>query len=285
MCTCVTDRDLESGCLVCNGSRKRPDVTRQRSTTPMTTLSTHRSGAMDVGWLASGPLSCHKSQTRDGDKSKLRDKGILKAVFHIIDVIAHKLLGMDVWDQAEIDRTMVETLDGTKNERCWSRANSSANATLAISMTVYRASTASEVSLYTYISTHIGKSTDKFVMPISSFNVVCGGSRAGNCLAYPEFLTMPTGAGSVAEDMITDTESFYTLKSDHQEDVRRGACNVGDETGFAPSVRLNNETLGFLTGSCHVANEESLHVFGLPDSQECPVQHCAETLWSEKRFT
>ena len=63
-------------------------------------------------------------EMRDGDKSKLRDKGILKAMLNIIDVIAHKLLGMNDWEQAKIDRTMVETLDGTKNERCWSRANS-----------------------------------------------------------------------------------------------------------------------------------------------------------------
>ena len=79
-------------------------------------------------------------EMRDGDKSKLRDKGIQEAVANIIDIIAHKLLGMDVWEQTEMDRTMVETLDGTRNERCWSRANSSANATLAISMTVCRAS-------------------------------------------------------------------------------------------------------------------------------------------------
>ena len=82
---------------------------------------------------------CMVLEMHDGDKSKLRDKGILKAVLNIIDVIAHELLGIDVWEQAEIDRTMVETPDGTKNERCWSRANSSANTALAISMTVCRA--------------------------------------------------------------------------------------------------------------------------------------------------
>ena len=88
---------------------------------------------MLVGW---------RRQVRDGDKSKLRDKGILRAVLNIIDVIAHELLGMDVWEQPEIDRTMVETRDGTKNDRCWSKANSSANAALVISMTVCRAAAA-----------------------------------------------------------------------------------------------------------------------------------------------
>ena len=164
MCTCVTDRDLESGCLVCNGSRKRPDVTCQRSTTRMTAASTHGSGARDVGWLASGPLTCRQSQVRDGDKSKLRDKSLLKAVLDIIDVIAHELLGMDVWEQAEIDRTMVETHDGT-NDRFWSRANSSANEALAISVTVCRGERS--VS-YTYISKLTSTPTDKFTMPVSS---------------------------------------------------------------------------------------------------------------------
>ena len=79
--------------------------------------------------------------------------------------------------------------------------------------------------------------------------MISGGSRAGNCLACPEFLIVPTGAGSVAEDMITDTEVFHKLKFGHREDVRRGACNVGDETGLAPSVQLNNETLDFLAES------------------------------------
>ena len=101
-------------------------------------------------------------------------RGIKKAVVNINDVIAHKLLGMDVWEQAEIDKSTVETLDGTKNLRGLS-----------------------EVSLCTYISKLAGKPTDCFVMPVPSFNVIGVGSRAGNCLACPEFLTVPTGAGTL----------------------------------------------------------------------------------------
>ena len=173
-------RDPESGCLVCNGSRERPDVTCYRPTTRMATSSTRGSGAMDVGLLASGPLTCQQraevdlrtNQTsyraavpggassgihmflemRERDKSKLRDKGILTAVVTIIDVIEHDLLGMDVWKQSEIDCTMAETLDETKNEWCWSRANSSANATLAMSMTLCRARAACKVCLSTRTS-------------------------------------------------------------------------------------------------------------------------------------
>ena len=115
-------------------------------------------------------------EMRDGDKSKHRDNGILKAVINIIDIIAHRLLGMDVWEQPEIDKLLVETLDGTKNEWCRSRANFSANATLAISTTVCRAGAAkSEVRHYLYIS----KPTDKFMMPVLCFNVISVGSHAG----------------------------------------------------------------------------------------------------------
>ena len=158
---------------------------------------------------------------------------------NIVDIIAHKLLGMDVWEQPEIDKLLIETLDGSKNEWCWFRSNSSANATFDISTTVCRAGAAkSEVRVYTYISKLTSKLTDKFIRPVLCFNVISGGSHAGNCLACPEFLTVPTGAGNVAEDKIIDTEDNHTLKFGHQEDVRRDACNVGDETGFAPIVGL-----------------------------------------------
>ena len=158
-------------------------------------------------------------EMRDGDKSKTSGRGcILKAVANIIDVIAHKLLGMDVWEQPEIDKLLVENPEGSKYEWCWFRANFSANVTLAISTTVCRAGAAkSEVRFYTYIS----KFTDKFMMPVLCFNVTSGERHAGNCLACPEFLIVPTGAGNVAEDMITDTGVNHTLKFSGQEDERR----------------------------------------------------------------
>ena len=178
-------------------------------------------------------------EMRDGDKSKFRDKGILKAVVDIIDVIAHELLGMDVWEQAEIDRTMVEVLmeprtSGVGPERIPAQRNSCHF---------------DEVFPHTYISTLTGKPTDRFVMPVPSFDVISGGTRAGNCSACPEFSIVPTGASSVAEDMITDTDVFHTLKFGHQGDARRGACNVVDRTGFAPRVQLNSDTSDFLTES------------------------------------
>ena len=229
-----------------------------------------------------------------GTRANFGTQGILKAVFNIVDIIAHKLLDMGVWEQPEIDKLLVETLDGSKYEWCWfSRANFSANATLSISTTVCRAGAAkSEVRLYTYIS----KPTDTFMMPVLCSNVISGGSHAGNCLACPEFLIVPTGAGNVAEDMIADTEVNHTLKFGHQQDVRRDACNVGNETGFAPIVQLSNQMLDFLTDSfeqdqvsSHVENEASSHErrvsFAHPYFQECSIQLCAETCCGEKRFT
>ena len=101
-------------------------------------------------------------------------------------------------------------------------------------MTVCRAGAAkSEVSLCTYISTSAGKATDKFMMPVLCFSVISGESHAGNPLACPEFLIVLTDASSVAEDMIIDTEVCHLLKFDHQKDVRRDVCNVGDERFFS----------------------------------------------------
>ena len=108
-------------------------------------------------------------EMRNGDKRKLRDMGILHAVVNIIDIIEHKLLDMDVWELPEIYKLLVETVDGIKKEWCWSGANLSANATLAISMTVCRAGAAnSEVSLYTCISKVTGKPTDQFMMRLQT---------------------------------------------------------------------------------------------------------------------
>eukprot|EP00450_Noctiluca_scintillans_P032720 CAMPEP_0194549948 /NCGR_PEP_ID=MMETSP0253-20130528/95463_1 /TAXON_ID=2966 /ORGANISM="Noctiluca scintillans" /LENGTH=906 /DNA_ID=CAMNT_0039397383 /DNA_START=101 /DNA_END=2821 /DNA_ORIENTATION=+ len=186
-------------------------------------------------------------ELRDGDKSRLLGKGVLKAVANINDIIAPKLLGMDVREQSVIDKLMVETLDGSKNEWGWSKSKLGANAILAISMAVCRAgAAANEVPLYSYISKLAGKPTDKFVMPVPSFNVINGGSHAGNRLACQEFMILPTGASSFAEAMIVGTEVYHTLKSVIKKKYGQDACNVGDEGGFAPSVQDNNEALDLL---------------------------------------
>merc|ERR1719453_2057352 len=134
---------------------------------------------------------------RDNDKGRLLGKGVLKAVKNVNEIIAPKLVGLDVTQQTVIDKLMVETLDGSKNEWGWSKSVLGANAILAVSMAVCRAGAASnEMPLYQYIAQIAGKPTDKFVMPVPSFNVINGGSHAGNRLACQEFMILPVGASS-----------------------------------------------------------------------------------------
>merc|ERR1719183_1977088 len=108
----------------------------------------------------------------------------MKAVSNVNDLIAPKLIGMDVTKQTEIDALMVEVLDGSTNEWGWSKGKLGANAILAVSMAVCRAgAAASSMTLYEYIAKLSGQPGDKFVMPVPSFNVINGGSHAGNRLA------------------------------------------------------------------------------------------------------
>jgi enolase len=186
-------------------------------------------------------------ELRDNDKSRLLGKGVLKAVDNVNSIIAAKLIGMDVTKQTDIDKLMVETLDGSVNEWGWSKAKLGANAILAVSMAVCRAgAAASEVPLYKYIARLSSQPDDKFVMPVPSFNVINGGSHAGNRLACQEFMILPVGASSFKEAMMIGAEVYHTLKGVIKKKYGQDACNVGDEGGFAPSVQDNNEALDVL---------------------------------------
>merc|ERR1711920_830122 len=122
------------------------------------------------------------------------------AVNNVNDIIGPKLVGMDVTQQTAIDKLMVEELDGTKNQWGWSKSKLGANAILAVSMAICRAgAAASEMPLYQYIAKLAGKPTEKFVMPVPSFNVINGGSHAGNGLACQEFMVLPLGASTFRE--------------------------------------------------------------------------------------
>merc|ERR1711937_937688 len=174
-------------------------------------------------------------------------KGVLKAVANVNEKIAPKIIGMDVTKQEEIDKMMVETLDGSQTEWGWSKAKLGANAILAVSMAVARAGAAAkEQPLYEYIANLAGKPTDKFVMPVPSFNVINGGSHAGNRLACQEFMILPVGASSFREALVMGAEIYHTLKSVIKKKYGQDACNVGDEGGFAPSVQDNDEALDVL---------------------------------------
>merc|ERR1711953_883413 len=166
---------------------------------------------------------------------------------NVNEVIAPKLVGMDVTKQKAIDKLMVQTLDGTQNDWGWSKSNLGANAILAVSMAISRAGAASmQMPLYEYIANLAGRPTDKFVMPVPSLNVINGGSHAGNRLACQEFMILPTGASSFKNAMEIGAEVYHTLKDVIKKKYGQDAINVGDEGGFAPSVQDNNEALDVL---------------------------------------
>jgi len=197
-------------------------------------------------------------ELRDGDKGRLLGKGVLKAVKNVNEIIGPKLVGMDVTQQKKIDQAMVEVLDGSQNEWGWSKSVLGANAILAVSMAVCRAGAASmQMPLYEYIAGLAGKPTDKYIMPVPSFNVINGGSHAGNRLACQEFMILPIGASSFKDALIIGCEVYHTLKSVIKKKYGQDACNVGDEGGFAPSVQDNNEALDVLMEAIKKSGHES----------------------------
>jgi len=115
----------------------------------------------------------------------------------------------------------------------------------------------SEMPLYQYLAKLSGKPMDRFVMPVPSFNVINGGSHAGNRLACQEFMIMPVGASSFKDAMIIGTEIYHTLKSVIKKKYGQDACNVGDEGGFAPSVQDNDEALDVLMDAIKKSGHES----------------------------
>merc|ERR1712110_1168345 len=189
---------------------------------------------------------------------RLLGKGVQKAVQNVNERIAPKLIGMIVTSQKEIDKAMVEILDGSQNDWGWSKASLGANAILAVSMAVCRAGAASmQMPLYEYIANLSARPTDKYVMPVPSFNVINGGSHAGNRLACQEFMILPTGASSFREALQIGAEVYHNLKSVIKKKYGQDACNVGDEGGFAPSVQDNNEALDVLMEALKKSGHEA----------------------------
>merc|ERR1712084_108709 len=147
--------------------------------------------------------------------------------------------------------------DGSQNDWGWCKANLGANAILAISMAVCRAGAASmRMPLYEYVANLAGRPTDKYMLPVPSFNVINGGSHAGNRLACQEFMILPVGASSFKEALRMGCEVYHTLKGVIKKKYGQDACNVGDEGGFAPSVQDNNEALDVLMDAIKKSGHE-----------------------------
>lgn len=194
-------------------------------------------------WLADGSLGRaavpsgastgeHEAvELRDGDKDRYLGKGTLKAAQNITGSIAATLQGMDATRQAEIDQRMI-ALDGTPN-----KSRLGANAILAVSMAVARAAAASEKTrLYRYLG-----GVSACVLPVPMMNILNGGAHADNSVDVQEFMVVPYGASRFAESLRMGTEVFHTLKSVLKK--KGYSTAVGDEGGFAPNLKSNDEAL------------------------------------------
>ncbi|XP_062895365.1 gamma-enolase [Mobula hypostoma] len=180
-------------------------------------------------------------ELRDNDKSRYMGKGVLQAVRHINQVIGPSLIAKDipVTDQERIDQLMLD-LDGTEN-----KSRYGANAILGVSLAVCKAGAAEKgIPLYRHIAELAGNS--EVVLPVPAFNVINGGSHAGNKLAMQEFMILPVGAESFAEAVRIGAEVYHTLRGVICDKYGRDATNVGDEGGFAPNILENSEALELL---------------------------------------
>lgn len=170
-------------------------------------------------------------ELRDGDKSRYLGKGVQKAVDNINNIIAPEIEGMNVFDQALIDKTMIE-LDGTKN-----KSKLGANAILGVSLAVAKAAAeALGLSLYQYIG-----GTNAKVLPVPMMNIINGGKHADNSVTIQEFMIMPVGATSFKQALQWCAEVFHNLKKVLK--AKGYSTAVGDEGGFAPNLKSDEEAL------------------------------------------
>eukprot|EP00915_Cephaloidophora_sp_WS-2016_P011166 GHVH01016467.1.p2 GENE.GHVH01016467.1~~GHVH01016467.1.p2 ORF type:complete len:453 (-),score=106.99 GHVH01016467.1:72-1430(-) len=187
-------------------------------------------------------------ELRDGDKSKYMGKSVCKAVDNINKIIVPELLkkNLEPTQQKEIDEFMLQ-LDGTPN-----KAKLGANAILGVSLAVCKAGAAAKgVPLYKHIADLAGNKN--IVLPTPAFNVINGGSHAGNKLAMQEFMILPTGAETFTEAMRMGTEVYHNLKAVIKAKFGLDATAVGDEGGFAPNILDNEEALTMITAAIEKA--------------------------------
>ena len=170
-------------------------------------------------------------ELRDNDNARYLGKGVLKAVDNVNTRIAEELVGFSVYEQALLDKIMRE-LDGTPN-----KANLGANAILGVSLAAARAAAQDcGMPLYRYVG-GVGAST----LPVPMMNILNGGSHADNSIDFQEFMIMPTGASSFSEALRWGTEIFHHLKNVLKK--QGFSTNVGDEGGFAPNIKSNEDAI------------------------------------------
>ncbi|XP_028714285.1 alpha-enolase isoform X4 [Peromyscus leucopus] len=197
-------------------------------------------------------------ELRDNDKTRYMGKGVSKAVEHINKTIAPALVSkkLSVVEQEKIDKLMIE-MDGTEN-----KSKFGANAILGVSLAVCKAGAAEKgVPLYRHIADLAGN--PEVILPVPAFNVINGGSHAGNKLAMQEFMILPVGASSFREAMRIGAEVYHNLKNVIKEKYGKDATNVGDEGGFAPNILENKEALELLKNAIGKAGYTDQVVIGM----------------------
>ncbi len=170
-------------------------------------------------------------ELRDNNKKIYLGKGVLKAVANVNDIIAEELYGWDVTDQRGLDMAMI-AMDGTEN-----KSKLGANAILAVSMAAAKAAAqATGLSLYRYIG-----GANARTLPVPMMNILNGGAHADNKIDFQEFMVMPVGAKSFSEGLRWGVEIFHHLKAVLKD--KGYSTNVGDEGGFAPDIKSNQEAI------------------------------------------
>jgi len=183
-------------------------------------------------------------ELRDQDPRRYLGKGVTQAVNNVNKLIANKVIGLDVTHQAEIDQVML-TMDGTDF-----KANLGANAILAVSLAVARAASVEvNVPLYQYLATLYG--TEAKVLPAPMMNVINGGAHADSSVDFQEFMIMPLGAPSLKEAVRWGAEVFHALKKVLKS--KKHITAVGDEGGFAPNLKSNQQALDVIMEAIQAA--------------------------------
>ncbi len=200
-------------------------------------------GAMGRAAVPSGASTgVHEAvEMRDGDKNRFMGKGVTKAVENVNNVISTELIGLDALDQVDIDRTMID-LDGTDN-----KGRLGANAILGVSMAVARAAAESlGLPLFKYLGAYHAN-----LLPVPMANIINGGEHADNKVDFQEFMVMPAGAETFREGVRMITEIFHNLKAILKE--KGYSTGVGDEGGFAPDLKSNEEALDVIMNAIEKA--------------------------------
>jgi enolase len=204
-------------------------------------------GAMGRGAVPSGASTGeHEAlELRDGDKARYLGKGTLKAVANANGEIAKAMVGLDAADQRALDHAMI-SLDGTAT-----KSRLGANAILAVSMAAARAAAAAlKQPLYRYLSRY-STDTSASLLPVPMMNILNGGAHADSSVDFQEFMVMPIGAPSFSVALRWGVEVFHALKTSLKK--RGYSTAVGDEGGFAPSCKSNEEAIQIVLEAIHAA--------------------------------